>query len=152
MNKKLITAFVGLTLLLAFGPASAETWKCDLIDPWDESKQHMFTRAGPNTYIHTTDVDYGIEGTDNAKTVTETRNFKVAAQTLLQINLVYSDAGDSPRYATLFSVGEDSPVAMLSEHVGYAGFTISQHGACKVACTREDRQRIVGSETVCDSY
>ena len=144
----LITAFVGLVLLFAFGPASAETWKCDLVNKWDVSKQHMFTRADADTYIHITGVGYGI-GTDDAKTVTETKNFKVVAQTPLQINLVYSAAGESPRYATLFSVKKDT-MAMLTRHAGYAGFSMSQEGGCKVACNREDRRRIVGSEYVCD--
>ena len=144
-------AFSALVLLISSVPASAETWKCDLVNKWDESKQHMFTRAGPDTYIHTTDVDYGIEGTDDAKTVTETKTFKVAAGDPFQVNLVYSELGDTPVYATLFSIGKGSPVAMLTSHVGYAGFTMSQQGACKVACNREDRQRIVGSEEVCDS-
>lgn len=137
-------------LLLGFGPASAETWKCDLLDQWDESKQHMFTRAGPDTYVHTTEVGYGI-GTDDAKTVTETKTFKVAAGDYFQVNLVYSELGDTPVYATLFSAAKESPTAMLTRHVGYAGFTMSQQGTCKVACNREDRQRIVGSEEVCDS-
>ena len=151
MNIKPIAAFSWLIMPLGVIPAAAETWKCDLVTDFDKkSRQHIFTRAGPDAYIHTTDVGYGM-GTDEAKTVTETRNFKVAAQTLLEVNLVYSDGVDSPRYATLFSAGLDSPVAMLSRHVGH-GYVISQQGACKVACTREDRQRIVGSETVCDSY
>ena len=149
---KLIAAFWGFVLLMGCVQASAETWKCDLVSDVDQkSRQHIFTRARPDTYIHTTDVDYGW-GTNEAKIVTETRNFKVAAPNPLQINLVYSDGVDSPRYATLFYVGQDSPVAMLSRHVGYAGHVISQQGPCKVACTKEDRERILGSGQVCDSY
>ena len=147
----LITAFVGLALLFALNPASAETWQCQLaFSGKDATRLHTFTRVDAETYIHTFVETY--YSTDRpAKEVTETRVFNVAAEQLSNISLVHSKSPEAPTYATLFTTGAGRPSATYSQHPSNT-LAITEHGYCKIACTPEDRQRMIGADRLCDSY
>ncbi len=149
MGAKLLGLTVGLMLSCANVSAVAEVWKCDLISNSGASQQHTFTRAGSDTYVHTTDNTYFLSA--SPETVTETKIFQIAAQTEFRISLIYSEGFNDPSYATLFMVAQPSPTAMLSRHNGFERLMTGETGVCKVACTNEDRKRILPAKKICAS-
>ena len=131
-------------------PAIAETWQCQLAftGRLDATRLHTFTRVDAEKYIHTFVETY--YSTDRpAKEVTETRVFNVAAEQLTNISLVHSESPEAPTYATLFMLGAGT--ATYSQHLSNTP-AIAEHGLCKIACTSEDRQRMIGADHLCDSY